>query len=120
MLVDGRVSFSILDDQVEIKYQHLNPATYFREVVEVARSVVLAGGTMSPVRIPTPEIRHAQHEMGTAAHTFIDLGRNKPAFLLPSPGEVVDFLMWSHYSHSQPAIHGTEERTSRRGVTIQV
>ena len=54
---DGRVSFSILDDQIEIKYQHLNPATYFQEVVEMARSVVLAGGTMSPVGIPTFGIR---------------------------------------------------------------
>ncbi|KAJ3483359.1 hypothetical protein NLI96_g6367 [Meripilus lineatus] len=53
---DGRVSFSMLDDQVEIKYQHLNPATYFREVVEVARSVVLAGGTMSPISDVTNQL----------------------------------------------------------------
>ena len=39
------------DGQVEIKYQHLNPATHFQEVIETARSVILAGGTMSPVRI---------------------------------------------------------------------
>jgi chromosome transmission fidelity protein 1 len=31
-------------------YQLLNPAPHFRDVVDVARSVVLAGGTMSPVR----------------------------------------------------------------------
>ncbi len=49
---DGRVSFSLFDGAVEIKYQHLNPATYFQEVVATARSVVLAGGTMSPVRTP--------------------------------------------------------------------
>lgn len=46
---DGRISLSLSGDQLEIKYQHLNPATYFQEVVESARSVVLAGGTMSPV-----------------------------------------------------------------------
>ncbi|OBZ69839.1 ATP-dependent RNA helicase CHL1 [Grifola frondosa] len=46
---DGRVTFSIVDNQVEIKYQHLNPSTYFQEVVDSARSVVLAGGTMSPI-----------------------------------------------------------------------
>lgn len=51
-ILDGRISFSILDDQLEIKYQQLNPATHFQEVVDVARSVVLAGGTMSPVRSP--------------------------------------------------------------------
>ncbi|RDX47561.1 DNA repair helicase [Lentinus brumalis] len=46
---DGRVTFSMVDGQVEIKYQHLNPATHFQEVIEVARSVILAGGTMSPM-----------------------------------------------------------------------
>ena len=35
---------------VDIKYQLLNPSALFRDVVDVARSVVLAGGTMSPVR----------------------------------------------------------------------
>ena len=38
-----------MGDTVEIKYQLLNPSALFRDVVEVARSVVLAGGTMSPV-----------------------------------------------------------------------
>ncbi|KAI0710304.1 DNA repair helicase [Cerioporus squamosus] len=46
---DGRVTFSMVDCQVEIKYQHLNPATHFQEVIEAARSVILAGGTMSPM-----------------------------------------------------------------------
>ncbi|TBU40126.1 DNA repair helicase [Dichomitus squalens] len=46
---DGRVTFSLVDGSVEIKYQHLNPATHFQEVVDAARSVVLAGGTMSPM-----------------------------------------------------------------------
>ncbi|ELU36981.1 CHL1 helicase [Rhizoctonia solani AG-1 IA] len=36
-------------ETVQLKYQLLNPSTHFREVVEKARSVVLAGGTMSPV-----------------------------------------------------------------------
>ncbi|KAJ3553369.1 hypothetical protein NM688_g3650 [Phlebia brevispora] len=46
---DGRVTLSMEDGQLHVKYQHLNPATYFREVVETARSVILAGGTMSPI-----------------------------------------------------------------------
>ncbi|KAI0753454.1 DNA repair helicase [Daedaleopsis nitida] len=46
---DGRVTLSMVDGQVEIKYQHLNPATYFQEVIETARAVILAGGTMSPM-----------------------------------------------------------------------
>ncbi|KAF8837930.1 DNA repair helicase [Paxillus ammoniavirescens] len=51
---DGRVIFAIMDDNiqsegVEMKYQLLNPSTAFREVVDTARSVILAGGTMSPM-----------------------------------------------------------------------
>jgi len=37
------------ESTVEMKFQLLNPSPHFREVVEAARSVVLAGGTMSPV-----------------------------------------------------------------------
>ncbi|KAF9026117.1 DNA repair helicase [Hymenopellis radicata] len=48
---DGRVSLSLVgpSQDVEIKYQLLNPSPSFLEVVDVARSVVLAGGTMSPI-----------------------------------------------------------------------
>ncbi|KAF6757547.1 helicase C-terminal domain-containing protein [Ephemerocybe angulata] len=51
---DGRVTFTLVESAgqeptVELKYQLLNPAPNFMEVVEEARSVVLAGGTMSPV-----------------------------------------------------------------------
>ncbi|KAI0937761.1 hypothetical protein AcW1_003835 [Taiwanofungus camphoratus] len=53
---DGRVTFAIVDDQVEIKYQQLNPSTHFQEVVDAARSVVLAGGTMSPISNVTNQL----------------------------------------------------------------
>ncbi|KAG9315576.1 DNA helicase chl1, partial [Chiua virens] len=46
---DGRIIISITNEELEIKYQLLNPSTSFREVVENARSVILAGGTMSPI-----------------------------------------------------------------------
>ncbi|KAG8214759.1 ATP-dependent DNA helicase [Butyriboletus roseoflavus] len=52
---DGRVILSLVGDntkhpeELEIKYQLLNPSTSFREVVDSARSVILAGGTMSPI-----------------------------------------------------------------------
>ncbi|KAK7048171.1 ATP-dependent DNA helicase CHL1 [Favolaschia claudopus] len=51
---DGRVALSLVknrsgQEEVEIKYQLLNPAPHFLEVVESARSVILAGGTMSPI-----------------------------------------------------------------------
>ncbi|KAJ7069950.1 helicase C-terminal domain-containing protein [Mycena amicta] len=51
---DGRVTISLLrtpsgKEEVEMKYQLLNPAPPFLEVLQSARSVILAGGTMSPI-----------------------------------------------------------------------
>ncbi|KAI5995980.1 helicase C-terminal domain-containing protein [Pisolithus orientalis] len=50
---DGRIIFSSIgkegNSEMEMKYLLLNPSTTFREIVESARSVVLAGGTMSPM-----------------------------------------------------------------------
>ncbi|KAI0688447.1 DNA repair helicase [Cytidiella melzeri] len=53
---DGRLTFSLVDNQVELKYQHLNPETHFQEVVQAARAVVLAGGTMSPISDVTNQL----------------------------------------------------------------
>jgi chromosome transmission fidelity protein 1 len=54
---DGRVMISIEDGSagkhVLFKYILLNPAERFREVVEEARCVILAGGTMTPVSEPS-------------------------------------------------------------------
>lgn len=55
VLTDGRIIFTHKSSneqstpEIQVKYQSLNPAPQFREVVDAARSVVLAGGTMSPV-----------------------------------------------------------------------
>ncbi|GLB38502.1 putative DEXDc2 [Lyophyllum shimeji] len=50
---DGRVTLSLIgtpgSETVELKYQLLNPSPPFKDVVDVARAVVLAGGTMSPM-----------------------------------------------------------------------
>ncbi|KAF2213685.1 hypothetical protein CERZMDRAFT_58373 [Cercospora zeae-maydis SCOH1-5] len=46
---EGRFTWSKTDDKVTIKYMLLDPAEHFREIVEEARSVILAGGTMSPM-----------------------------------------------------------------------
>ncbi|KAJ3556498.1 hypothetical protein NP233_g11962 [Leucocoprinus birnbaumii] len=50
---DGRVTLTLAgsrgQEEVEIKYQLLNPAPNFVEIADEARSVVLAGGTMSPM-----------------------------------------------------------------------
>ncbi|KAM6494135.1 Helicase C-terminal domain containing protein [Amanita muscaria] len=50
---DGRVTISLSGTSakpyVELRYQQLNPSPHFMEVIEAARSVILAGGTMSPI-----------------------------------------------------------------------
>ncbi|KAH8114577.1 DNA repair helicase [Phellopilus nigrolimitatus] len=49
---DGIITFygdSSKHKEMHIKYQHLNPATHFNEILSDARCVILAGGTMSPI-----------------------------------------------------------------------
>jgi chromosome transmission fidelity protein 1 len=46
---EGRLFFARTRDDVELRYVLLDPTNHFREIVEDARAVILAGGTMSPV-----------------------------------------------------------------------
>jgi chromosome transmission fidelity protein 1 len=46
---EGRLFFVKEDGGIRLQYLLLDPANHFREVVEDARAVILAGGTMSPV-----------------------------------------------------------------------
>lgn len=49
---DGRITLSMTSDSphvIEVKYQLLNPSPHFAQVVEDARCVILAGGTMAPM-----------------------------------------------------------------------
>lgn len=46
---DGRIIMTMEAEAVVIKYVLLNPSERFAEVVNSARSVILAGGTMEPV-----------------------------------------------------------------------
>ena len=47
---DGRIVANYSENP-EVKYMLLNPAEVFRPIVEDARSIILAGGTMEPVRL---------------------------------------------------------------------
>ena len=50
---EGRFFFERADNgDLLLKYMLLDPSAHFKEAVEDARSVILAGGTMSPVRGP--------------------------------------------------------------------
>ncbi|KAH9049835.1 DNA repair helicase [Lactarius hengduanensis] len=60
---DGRIIFTQKPPphdrgtyEIQIKYQSLNPAPQFRAVVDAARSVILAGGTMSPMSDLTAQL----------------------------------------------------------------
>ena len=46
---EGRLFYLKSPGDVELKYMLLDPTNHFREIVEDARAVILAGGTMSPV-----------------------------------------------------------------------
>lgn len=48
---EGRIFYNLNEDKSDIylKYMLLDPTHHFREIVSEARSVILAGGTMSPM-----------------------------------------------------------------------
>ncbi|KAI5117244.1 hypothetical protein M0805_001562 [Coniferiporia weirii] len=48
---DGIITFyqDTRTEELHVKYQHLNPASHFSEILNDARCVILAGGTMSPI-----------------------------------------------------------------------
>lgn len=53
---EGRFFYAKNDDDLGLclKYMLLDPTHHFREIVDDARAVILAGGTMSPVRLVPP------------------------------------------------------------------
>jgi hypothetical protein len=70
-----------------IKYQLLNPATNFQEIVQCARSIILAGGTMSPV-IPSNELGNLFSIILVA-----DIRNHKPAVHKPRSPDVICFFL---------------------------
>ncbi|KAL5361862.1 helicase C-terminal domain-containing protein [Aspergillus floccosus] len=46
---EGRLFYQKTDGDIQLKYMLLDPTNQFREIVEDARAVILAGGTMSPM-----------------------------------------------------------------------
>lgn len=52
---EGRLFYQKDQDNVVLKYMLLDPTNHFREIVDDARAVILAGGTMSPVSAKSPE-----------------------------------------------------------------
>lgn len=54
---EGRLFFEKNGGDIQLKYLLLDPTNHFRETVEEARAVILAGGTMSPVSAEILECR---------------------------------------------------------------
>ena len=52
---EGQLFYMKEQGDIHLKYMLLDPTNQFREIVEDARAVILAGGTMSPVRASGPQ-----------------------------------------------------------------
>ncbi|RDW87187.1 DNA helicase [Aspergillus mulundensis] len=46
---EGRLFYTKISGDIQLSYMLLDPTNHFREIVEDARAVILAGGTMSPM-----------------------------------------------------------------------
>ncbi|CDO72617.1 hypothetical protein BN946_scf184985.g36 [Trametes cinnabarina] len=127
---DGRVTISLIDGQVEMKYQHLNPATYFHEVVEAARAVILAGGTMSPILfnlsnivpggmvvfVPSYSFLHAVMKLWGSSGLLDKLNAKKKVFSEPQSSNEVEGVLRDYATE----IQATDEpgQKKRRGALL--
>ena len=48
---EGRLFYLKSQGDIQLRYMLLDPTNHFRDIVEEARAVILAGGTMSPVNL---------------------------------------------------------------------
>ncbi|KAG9574816.1 ATP-dependent RNA helicase CHL1, partial [Aureobasidium melanogenum] len=55
---EGRLFYTVGEDktQTKVKYMLLDPSEHFRDIIEEARAVILAGGTMSPMSDYTAQL----------------------------------------------------------------
>ncbi|XHG09198.1 ATP-dependent DNA helicase chl1 [Aspergillus wentii] len=82
---EGRLFYLKTQRDVQLKYMLLDPTNHFREIVEDARAVILAGGTMSPMndymnhlfsyvpphRLDTFSYGHVIPSQNLTAHTLV-------------------------------------------------
>jgi len=76
---EGRLFYTVGEEktQTKVKYMLLDPSEHFRDIVEEARAVILAGGTMSPV---SSCVYHSEARLIT---TVPDVRLHDPAIPLP-------------------------------------
>lgn len=91
---EGRLFYLKSPGDVELKYMLLDPTNHFREIVEDARAVILAGGTMSPVSW--------QHNLNSSRVRLMpfpkDDGLHAPFVFLCTAKSAKHFQLWPCYS----------------------
>lgn len=100
---------------VTMKYMLLAPADSFRSLVEEARSVVLAGGTMAPVRLKPGTCFHRQK-----SDPRTDQRLSRTARTLPRRRTILDLLVRSHRPARKRRDFCADERTDRNRARVQI
>jgi chromosome transmission fidelity protein 1 len=92
---EGKFFYETTEDgELQLKYLLLDPAFHFRDVVEEARSVILIGGTMSPVSKSVPKCRSFPN---------CPDGRIYPATVSIRRFSTSSYLeLWPHHTRHQP------------------
>ena len=89
---EGRLFYQKLsNDNIQLRYMLLDPTNHFREIVDDARAVILAGGTMSPVRFFFLCDLFAHTKTDTY---YIDVRLCQPSLFLPSTFPIGDIQLW--------------------------
>lgn len=74
--------------QSSLKFLLLNPAVHFAQVVKECRAVVIAGGTMQPVRTPAPASGAPDIGMGQGKDTHQASSLSVPWTSTPGRGQL--------------------------------
>ena len=90
---EGRLFYLKTQDDIQVNYMLLDPTNHFRDIVEDARAVILAGGTMSPM---TDYVNHLfsyvpPSRMDTFSYGHVIPPENLMALSLPKGVGGLDF-----------------------------
>jgi chromosome transmission fidelity protein 1 len=99
---EGRMFFNKQGNEVYLRYTLLDPTNHFREIVEDARAVILAGGTMSPVSLSSTP--HYTCAFPTPL-THPDVRLRHPSIPLPPPIPPADFQLQPRNPTLKPHRH---------------
>jgi len=94
---EGRLFYTVGEEktQTKVKYMLLDPSEHFRDIVEEARAVILAGGTMSPVS------SCAYHSRARLITTVPDVRLHDPTIPVPRQDTHHNTFLRSRNPHHQ-------------------